>query len=139
MRRMMNRTYSELIQFPTFEDRFEYLKLGGSVGTSTFGFDRYINQIFYASYEWKSLRKHVILRDNGCDLGVPEYEINGELLIHHINPMVSDDITHREAWILDPEFLITTTKSTHNAIHYGDRSLLRLKFVERVPGDTRLW
>lgn len=110
----MIRRYSELCQFDTFEDRFEYLKLGGSVGHSTFGFDRHINQAFYASREWKDLRQEVILRDHGCDLGVRGYAINGELLIHHMNPMNSDDIVHGEAWILDPEFLITTTKKTHN-------------------------
>lgn len=135
----MIRRYSELCQFDTFEDRFEYLKLGGSVGHSTFGFDRHINQAFYASREWKDLRQEVILRDHGCDLGVRGYAINGELLIHHMNPMNSDDIVHGEAWILDPEFLITTTKKTHNAIHYGDRSQLPVRLVIRTPGDTKLW
>lgn len=133
------KTYSELRRIDTFEERFEYLKLGGTVGHSTFGFDRYLNQAFYTSREWKDIRRNVILRDNGCDLGIPGYEINGALLIHHINPMKVDDVVHREEWILDPEFLITTTQNTHNAIHYGDSSLLRTKFVERKPGDTRLW
>ena len=133
------KTYSELRRIDTFEERFEYLKLGGTVGHSTFGFDRYLNQVFYTSREWKDIRRNVILRDNGCDLGIPGYEINGALLIHHINPMKVDDVVHREEWILDSEFLITTTQNTHNAIHYGDASLLRTKFVERKPGDTRLW
>lgn len=133
------RRYSELRRIETFEDRFEYLKLGGSVGYATFGFDRHVNQAFYASFEWKMLRQHVILRDNGCDLGVPGFEINGGLLIHHINPIELNDILQHEDWILDPEFLITTTHNTHNAIHYGDRSLLPTQFVERKAGDTRLW
>lgn len=136
---MKIRRYSELQRIETFEDRFEYLKLGGSVGYATFGFDRHVNQAFYASRQWKQLREHVILRDNGCDLGVRGFEINGSLLIHHINPIEIDDIIHNEEWILDPEYLITTTHNTHNAIHYGDRSLLPTKFVERKAGDTRLW
>ena len=135
----MLRSYSDLLRYHSFEDRFDYLKLGGSVGQATFGFDRHINQSFYTSYEWKQVRQHVIIRDSGCDLGVEGYEIHGELVVHHINPMDSDNITHRDAWILDPEFLITTTKTTHNAIHYGDRSLLPKKLVARMSGDTRLW
>lgn len=133
------RSYAELRRIESFEDRFEYLRLGGSVAHETFGFDRYINQDFYTSAEWRNVRRHVILRDNGCDLGVRGHEINGALLVHHMNPMTSDDIIHQEEWIWDPEFLITTTKDTHNAIHYGNRSLLPKPFVERRPGDTRLW
>lgn len=136
---MLTKTYTELSRIDTFEDRFEYLKLGGSVGHATFGFDRHINQGFYTSTEWKNIRQYIIFRDNGCDLGVPGYEIHSSILIHHINPMEVDDIIHREEWIFDPEFLITTTKTTHNAIHYGDRSLLMPKFVDRRRGDTRLW
>lgn len=136
---MRTRSYSELRRFETFEDRFEYLKLGGTVGRSTFGFDRHINQSFYTSSEWKSIRQGVIIRDNGCDLGVPGYEINGSLLVHHINPLDVDDLIHHEEWVLDPDFLITTTQTTHNAIHYGDSSLLPKPFVARAPGDTRLW
>lgn len=136
---MMTKTYSELRRFDTFEDRFEYLKLGGSVGHSTFGFDRHVNQTFYTSYDWRQIRQHVILRDNGCDLGVPGYEINGALLVHHLNPMEVEDVIHGEEWILDPEFLITTTHNTHNAIHYGDATLLHTAYVERRAGDTRLW
>lgn len=133
------KTYSEMIRYDSFEDRYEYLKLGGTVGRSTFGFDRYVNQAFYTSSEWKSVRHHVIYRDNGCDLGIPGFEINGALLIHHINPMTVDDVLHNASWILDPEFLITTTKITHNAIHFGDATLLQTKFVERSAGDTKLW
>lgn len=136
---MKVRSYSEVREFDTFEDRFNYLKLGGSVGHSTFGFDRWINQNFYQSWEWKRVRRDVIARDEGCDLGVPGYEIHGSLLIHHLNPMDSNDIVHGEEWILNPEFLITTTHRTHNAIHYGDESLLRVQFVERKRGDTKLW
>jgi 5-methylcytosine-specific restriction endonuclease McrA len=95
--------------------------------------------MFYASREWKQVREAVILRDNGCDLGVPGFEINGALVVHHINPIKEDDIVHSHEWVLNPEFLITTTHDTHNAIHYGDSSLLRTEFVERKPGDTRLW
>lgn len=136
---MKTRTYSELAKLFTFEERYEYLKLGGSVGSSTFGFDRYINQAFYNSSAWKSVRNFVISRDNGCDLGVAGYEIHAELLVHHINPIDKDDIVDREEWILSPEFLITTTKRTHNAIHYGDAGLLKQKFTPRAVGDTRLW
>lgn len=134
-----NRSYSELRHLESFEDRFEYLKLGGSVGISTFGFDRWINQLFYRSKEWKSIRHHVILRDNGCDLGVLGYEIHRDLLVHHINPLSIKDIEERKEWILDPNFLITTSLQTHNAIHYGDVSLLPRGPVERQPGDTNLW
>jgi hypothetical protein len=136
---MRNRTYSELVRYTTFEDRFAYLKLDGAVGSQTFGFDRYLNQMFYSSHEWKTIREYVIIRDNGCDLGVQGYEIHANLLIHHINPMTQEDILHQEEWILDPEFLITTTHNTHNAIHYGNESLLPKVVPERKPGDTRIW
>lgn len=136
---MMIKTYAELRKFVLFEERFNYLKLNGEVGRSTFGFDRYINQRFYTSYEWKQARQRVILRDNGCDLGVFGYEINGDLLIHHINPMVPDDIIHGEEWIFDPEYLITTTPYTHNAIHYGNDILLPKIVTDRMPNDTKLW
>ena len=134
-----HRTYSEVRRLETFEDRFDYLNLQGSVGTSTFGFDRWVNQQFYRSSQWRRIRDQVIVRDNGCDLGVLGYEINGGLLVHHINPMVSEDIDLGEEWILNPEFLITTTQDTHNAIHYGDHESLRKPYVERSPGDTKLW
>jgi len=136
---MRTKSYSELRWIESFEDRFEYLKLGGTVGRATFGFDRHINQAFYTSHEWKEAKRHVIIRDQGCDLGVKGFEINGALLVHHMNPMSVDDVIHGEEWILNPEFLITTTQNTHNAIHFGDASQLRIKFVERKPGDTRLW
>lgn len=133
------RRYNELARLDTFEERFDYLLLGGEVGRATFGFDRYINQSFYTSYEWKRVRDEVIVRDNGCDLGIPGYEIHASLLIHHINPMSADDILHGEEWILDPQYLITTTHNTHNAIHYGSKSLLPKTVLAREPGDTRLW
>ncbi len=133
------KSYSELRRFDTFDERFEYLKLNGQVGQSTFGFDRHINQRFYMSYEWKYAREQVILRDNGCDLGIPGYEINVEILIHHMNPMNVDDILHGEEWIFDPDFLITTTKNTHNAIHYGVENPYPRVVVARNPNDTKLW
>ena len=135
----MIRRYSELRHIPTFEERFEYLKLNGSVGRETFGFDRYINQRFYTSKEWRDIRHYVIARDLGLDLGAEGYEINSRILIHHMNPIVVDDILHKNDDILDPEFLITTCHNTHNAIHYGDSSLLPKPLVERSRGDTRLW
>lgn len=135
----MIRRYSELRHIPTFEERFEYLKLNGSVGRETFGFDRYINQRFYTSKEWRDIRHHVIARDLGLDLGAEGYEINSRILIHHMNPIVVDDILHKNDDILDPEFLITTCHNTHNAIHYGDSSLLPKPLVERSRGDTKLW
>lgn len=135
----LGKRYSELKRLETFEERFEYLRLGGHVGEATFGFDRHINQRFYRSHEWKSVRDQVIVRDNGCDLGVLGYEIASGLLIHHINPMGVDDIVHGRDWIIDPEFLITTTPRTHNAIHFSDASLLPRAVVDRQPGDTKLW
>ena len=136
---MRIRRYSEMIRFETFEERFEYLKLGGEVGASTFGFDRHINQAFYRSRQWKTVRRDVIVRDNGCDLGVRGHEINGAVMVHHLNPMEVEDIVHGDAWILDPEFLVCVTHDTHNAIHYGDARLLPKEFVPRRPGDTKLW
>lgn len=135
---MKVRRYSELRHLSTFEDRLEYLMLKGSVGDETFGFDRWINQEFYRSYQWRHVREEVIIRDNGCDLGIPGFEIFDELLVHHMNPMSSDDIVHGEEWILDPEFLITTTQRTHNEIHYGYTSP-RPILVVRTAGDTKLW
>jgi hypothetical protein len=131
--------YSELCRLDTFEERFEYLKLHGDVGRSTFGFDRYLNQKFYTSYEWKQARQGVIIRDNGCDLGIFGYEIHGGILIHHINPVVVDDIIHGEEWLFDSEFLITTTQSTHNDIHFGTNKVYPKVVLSRIPGDTRLW
>lgn len=136
---MMIRTYSELEQFDSFEDRFRYLVLQGDVGVATFGFDRHINQQFYRSREWRRIRHHVAARDLGCDLGVEGYEIHGHVLIHHMNPINVHDIAHGDPDILDPEFLITTTQRTHNAIHFGDERHLPRPLAVRVPGDTRLW
>ncbi len=136
---MTVRTYSELRRLDTFEERFNYLKMKGVVGESTFGFDRWINQRFYRYPEWKSIREFVIVRDEGCDLGIPGLEIHTNLLIHHINPMTVDDIKHGEDWITDPEFLITTSFRTHNAIHYGDEKLLPKSPIQRRMGDTTLW
>ncbi|HXQ37448.1 MAG TPA: hypothetical protein VN843_25785 [Anaerolineales bacterium] len=136
---MRTRRYSELRQLQTFEQRFEYLSLGGEVGQATFGFDRWMNQNFYRSYEWRVARDEVIVRDNGCDLGIPGYEIGARLLVHHMNPVTPEALRHGEAWILDPEFLITTTHRTHNAIHFGDDSLLVKPPIVRRPGDTKLW
>lgn len=133
------RTYSELCQFETFEERFHYLELGGSVGTATFGFDRWINQHFYRTREWHSVRQRVIIRDNGCDLGVPGFEIYSGLLVHHMNPVSLRDLKDGEEWVLDPNYLITTSLRTHNAIHYGDETLLPRGPVKRESGDTTLW
>lgn len=136
----MTRRYSELIKLPTFEERFQYLKLDGTVGASTFGFDRYLNQVFYRSPEWKKLRNEIILRDNACDLAMEGYDIHGQsIIIHHMNPITAEEIEHRDASIFDPEFLITTVLNTHNAIHYGDESLLPKKPVMRTPNDTCPW
>lgn len=135
----MIRTFSELVHIPTFEERFDYLQLRGQVGSSTFGFDRWMNQLFYRSRDWKLVRQHVIARDFGCDLAMEGYEIHDRIYIHHMNPMEADDLVHGNQDVLDPEFLISTTHRTHNAIHYGDRSLLPRKLVERRPGDTALW
>jgi hypothetical protein len=133
------RTYRELRRLETFEERFHYLSLGGNVGESTFGFDRWLNQYFYKSREWKSARDQVIIRDHGCDLGVPGYEIFVDLLVHHMNPLTRDDIEHGEEWLVDPDILITTSLQTHNAIHYGNERLLPRGPIERKSGDTTLW
>ena len=133
------KTYSELITLPTFEERFAYLQLSGVVGKDTFGFDRYINQIFYRSKKWRSIRDQVIIRDNGCDLGVEGYEIYGNILIHHINPITIEDILNRSDILFDPENLITTTHNTHNAIHYSDESILLKEPIVRKANDTCPW
>lgn len=135
----MIRTYSELACLETFEERFKYLELDGQVGQETFGFDRYLNQKFYRSPEWKRVRQEVILRDNGCDLGIEDRPIFGNVIIHHINPMSVDDIKRKETWVLDPDFLICTCKRTHDAIHYSDESIIFSEPIQRSPNDTCLW
>ena len=136
---MSIRTYSELITLPTFEERYRYLKLEGRVGEDTFGFDRYLNQIFYKSKEWRHVRDYVIARDNGCDLGVEGREIFGRILIHHMNPITKTDILERSDLLLNPEYLICVTKNTHDAIHYGDENLLIITPKERTKNDTCPW
>ena len=134
------RTYSELSKLKTFRERYEYLKLDGIVGEETFGFDRYINQMFYKSEEWKRIRNYVITRDNGCDLGMPDRKIvDSVILVHHMNPITKEDIINKNEILLDPEYLITTIKPTHDAIHYGDESLLAEDLVIRSKNDTCPW
>ena len=135
----MIRTYSELIKLPTLKERFRYLKLDGQAFGSTFGFDRYINQDFYNSYEWRKLRRDIIVRDNACDLAVPGYEIYGRILVHHLNPIAVDDILNMTDYLMNPEYLITVSFITHNAIHYGDESLIERDPIERRPNDTCPW
>ena len=135
----MIRNYTELSRLQTFEERFRYLQLNGEVGKETFGFDRFLNQKFYKSKEWKAVRDYVIFRDNGCDLGVEGYRIWGKILIHHMNPILAEDIESRSEILLNPEYLITTTHDTHNAIHYGDEKLLVTAPIERKPNDTCPW
>ena len=136
---MKIRRYSELAQLKTFEERYDYLKLSGAVGVDTFGFDRYLNQIFYNSPEWKRIRDLVIIRDNGCDLGVEGFDIHGKIYIHHMNPITKEDVLERNDILLNPEYLITTTMQTHNAIHYGDENQLLLMPQERTVYDTCPW
>ena len=136
---MSIRTYSELITIPTFEERYEYLRLDGIVGEETFGFDRYLNQMFYKSDEWRSLRDKIIIRDCGCDLAMDDREIYGRILIHHMNPITREDILHRSKYLLDPEYLICTTKNTHDAIHYGDSGLLITAPSDSKKYDTCPW
>lgn len=133
------RTYSELITISTFEERFRYLKLGGKVGEETFGFERYLNQTFYTSNEWRRIRRDVIMRDLGCDLAMSDREIQGLITVHHMNPVSVDDIRNRADILLNPEYLISTSDITHKAIHYGDESLLLLAPIERRPNDTCPW
>lgn len=133
------RSYTELITLPTFEERYRYLKLNGKVGEETFGFDRYLNQVFYNSKEWKQIRDFVIVRDGGCDLGIEDREIFGKILVHHMNPISLEDIARRSDHLLDPEYLICTVKNTHDAIHYGDESLLFTIPTERTRNDTCPW
>lgn len=133
------KTYTELITIPSFLDRYRYLRIGGSVGHETFGFDRYLNQILYQSAEWKRFRRDIILRDNGCDLGCEGFDIYGKILIHHIDPITIEDVLRRDPKIFDPENVISTSLNTHNAIHYGDESLLMTEPIERTLYDTCPW
>lgn len=133
------RRYSELILLPSFEERFEYLKLGGKVGANTFGFDRWQNQAFYRSAEWLRVRDKVIIRDNGCDLGIADRDIGRRIIIHHMNPITVEDIRLAADALLNPEFLICVSHETHNAIHYGDADLLPKDFIPRSPNDTCPW
>lgn len=133
------RTYTELCTLKTFEERYEYLKLGGAVGKETFGFDRYLNQALYQSPEWKQIRRKVILRDDGCDLGLRYYPIGYKIYIHHMNPITQVDILERSDILLNPEYLICVSHRTHNAIHYGDSSLLPQAPIERRPNDQVPW
>lgn len=133
------RRYSELIEIDDYAKRYEYLKLGGKVGTETFGFERYLNQKFYQSSEWKRVRDAIIIRDNGCDMAFPGREIQSKIIIHHINPVLPSDIIDKEDWILNPEFLVCVSKQTHDAIHYGDKSMLVLDPVVRTKNDACPW
>lgn len=134
------RTYSELSKLKTFRERYEYLKLDGTIGEETFGFDRYINQMFYKSEEWKRIRNYVITRDNGCDLGISDRKIvDSVILVHHMNPITKEDIINKNEILLDPEYLITTIKPTHDAIHYGDENLLAEDLIVRSKNDTCPW
>lgn len=136
---MKIRTYSELTKIDTYLERFRYLKLEGCVGEDTFGFDRYLNQIFYKTIKWRRLRDYVLVRDNGCDLGIAGREIQGKIFIHHMNPICSKDIVSQSDYLLNPEFLITTAFPTHNAIHYGNEQLLIQSPIERRKNDTCPW
>lgn len=138
---MIIRTYSELITLPTFEERYEYLRIGGRVGDETFGFDRYLNQEFYKTDEWLAVRNFVIVRDHGCDLGMEDREIpeGVKILVHHMNPITREDIVNKSEYLLDPEYLISTVDNTHKAIHYGNRNLLVTAPIERSKFDTCPW
>lgn len=136
---MSIKCYSELIAIPTFIERYRYLKIGGRVGADTFGHDRYLNQILYHSGEWLDFRDDIIIRDNGCDLAHPEFELRDRILIHHINPITVEDVLRRDPRIFDPENVISTCLNTHNAIHYGDESRLMLLPITRTKNDTCPW
>lgn len=136
---MIIKSYSELKSLQTFEERYNYLRLRGRVGQDTFGFDRVFNQLFYQSREWKRVRDEVIIRDNGCDLGIEGHEIHERIIVHHMNPISLEDIQDATEFLMNPEYLITTIHSTHNAIHYGDESLIRKAPVERTRFDTCPW
>lgn len=137
---MSTKSYNELSKLSSFKDRYDYARLHGSVGTETFGYDRYLNQSFYRSAEWKKVRNQVILRDDGCDLGTPGVKIHGKIIIHHLNPLTLEDVENCSEKMLDPNNLVCVSQSTHNAIHYGDDEIVRSKeLVERKPNDTCPW
>lgn len=136
---MLNRCYSDLKQLDSFVDRYKYLRIGGIIGESTFGFDRYLNQTLYKTKRWLKVRDDVIIRDDGCDLGIVDMPIKGIIIVHHMNPIQLEDIQEGRDWVFDPEYLICVSRNTHNAIHYGDESLLPKGFVDRRPGDTCPW
>lgn len=135
----MNKTYEELIKLKTFKERYRYLKLSGRIGEETFGFNRYLNQVFYRSKEWKQFRNKIIIRDNGCDLGIDGMEIHSKILIHHINPITKKDILERSELLMDENNVICVSHNTHEAIHYGDESLLQDEYIPRRPNDTIPW
>lgn len=135
----MIKTYSELIRFKTLKERYQYLRIGGRVGEETFGFDRWMNQVFYKDPRWRDIRDEVITRDNGCDLGLEGYDIHGKIFVHHMNPVTKDDILHNFDSLLNPEFLISTSKRTHDAIHYGNEDLLPQSPIVRTRNDTCPW
>lgn len=137
--KMNTKTYSELISIPTYEERFKYLQIKGAVGIDTFGYDRYLNQTLYRSAEWKRLRNEIIIRDDGCDLAFDGYQINSRILIHHLNPISVNDVKNRNPKVFDPENLVCVSHITHNAIHYGDESLLVKDPVVRSANDTCPW
>jgi hypothetical protein len=136
---MSNLSYTEAMTYSDYRDRFEYLRLSGSLGEETFGIDRYLNQRFYRSSIWRQLRNHIIVRDHGCDMAHPDYEVPGKIIIHHINPIDMDDILYGSAKLTDPDNLIAVSHRTHNAIHFGDNNLLAEEYEPRRPGDTKLW
>lgn len=136
---MIMRTYDELIQYDSFEDRYNYLKLVGHVGESTFGFDRYMNQVLYHSRRWQKVRDQVIIRDDGCDMGLADFIIYDKIIVHHMNPISIEDIENERDSIFDPRFLICVSVSTHNAIHFGDEGMISKRPIQRSPGDTKLW
>lgn len=136
----MIRTYTDLSKLETLEERFNYLQLGDRVGKETFGFDRYINQVFYKHQEWKQIRNEIIVRDNGCELGLEGYEIGSSIYVHHMNPVTINDIEEWSAYLVDPEYLVCMSFKMHNAIHFGDSQILgSYEIVERSPNDTKLW
>ena len=133
------KNYSELIKLPTFSERFQYLSIGGEVGKETFGYERYLNQKFYKSKEWRDLRNYIIVRDKGCDMALDGYEIPGRVIIHHMNPIGSQDITSRTEFLMNPEYLVCVSYDTHNAIHYGNEQLITLEHTVRIANDTCPW